>query len=172
MTAYSKSALTTLLADNTSGDISASDVRGIVDSTLGCYGALYVANSVATQSLTTTPAKITMWATDGLSDNTTVANANDSITVLITGVYQIHASITGHGSNTDVYTFTPNINGTAVTGVQARVTNSGSNIATASFCCLVSLTANDVITVYGSSDQLGGSTYNYKDGQLCVVRVG
>jgi hypothetical protein len=165
--------LTTNFADNTNGDITASDFRtfatNVLDSVAGCYGALYVSGGSTAQSLTDTPAKVTGFAVDGVSDNTTPAHADDQITVDIAGVYLIQLSITGTGTSTDNYIFTPAVDGTAVANVSCGIT--GSAQASTSCVCLVSLSASEVVTVLGESNQGGGSNFTVQHAQLVITRV-
>jgi hypothetical protein len=180
MTAKSKTALgtqiTTDFADNTAGDISAGDNRNILtdlrDSTLGCYGAMYVFGGATAQSLTTTSAKITAFTTNGISDNTTPLASSDQITVAIAGDYHISCTITLTGTSTHVYIFRPAINGTVVANVGTRFTNAGTAQFQLAFACLSTLAASDVVTLYGESNQGGGSNVTVIDAQLIVRRVG
>lgn len=180
MTAKSKATLssdnTTNLADNTSGDISAADVRTALtdlrDSTLGGYGSLLVYGGASAQSLTTTPAKLTAWAANGaVSDSTTPSNSSDQITVDVAGDYWIHFNLCGTGTSTDYYIFRPAVNGTAVSNVGVRFTNSGTGQFTVACDCIVTLAAADIVTVYGESNQAGGSNYTAVYGQFIVRRV-
>jgi len=180
MTSKAKATLATDVstnaADNTSGDISASDVRGLLndlrDSTLGGYGSLLIYNASTAQSLTTTSAKLTGWAANGsVSDNTTPDHSNDQISVAIAGDYLISFMLCGTGTSTDNYIFRPAVGGTPVSNVGVRFTNSGTGEFTVSGQCLVTLAASDLVSVYGESNQAGGSNFTPKYGQLIVKRA-
>lgn len=165
--------VTTNFADNTAGDISASDFRtlttNILDSVAGCYGALYVTGGASAQSLIDTYSKITAFDTDGASDNTTPANADDQITVDIAGIYLVQGSIVGTGTSTDEYIFAPAVGGTEVANVACEIV--GSSLASTSFVSIVSLSASDVVTLVGKSNQGGGSNFTVKHAQLVITRL-
>jgi hypothetical protein len=180
MTIKSKTDLTTEfttnLADNTTGDISPSDVRtaftDLMDSTLGVYGGLYTADGVTAQSLDTTPALFTGWAGEVAGLGVTPSAASNSITVGTAGVYLVCAQMSGEGAAGQEFQFHIRLDGAEVTGAGARLkqTNAGDKYSLSIFSP-VACTASQVLTIYGESDAGGGANYTLADGQFFARRI-
>lgn len=168
-----RAAILALFADNTSGDISAQDARDMIVSVHGVYGMLYVAAGAAAQSLTTTAAKLTGFAANGPNAGTTPDHANDQLTVGTAGVYLIHGQFSAIGETGTEYTLTLRKNGAAVTEIATGFTASlvVGDVHSCSFCGLLSCAANDVLTVYGESNDAGGADLTLQNAQLTVYRV-
>lgn len=165
--------LLALLADNSSGDISAQDVRDVVVSLHGVYGEMYVTGGASAQSLDTTPAQLTGFAANGNSSGTTPDHTNDQITVGTDGVYLVHGQFSAIGETGTTYELELRSNGSLVPGIRCKFTASmtvGDHVS-ASFIGLVTLAADDVLSVYGESDDAGGANLTLVEAQLVVHRV-
>lgn len=168
-----RTTLLTLLADNVSGDISAQDMRDVLVSLHGVYGQIYVTGGAAAQSLDTTPAKLTSFAANGSSAGTTPDHTNDQITVGTDGVYLVSGQFSAIGETGTTYILKLRNNAVAVDQATAKFTTSlmVGDAVSASFVGLVSLSASDVLTVYGESDDAGGANLTLVEAQLVVRRL-
>lgn len=179
MTAKSKTALgtenTTNFADNTTGDISAQDTRdfhtNLMDSIYGSYGSLLVSAGASAQSLTTSAAKLTCWAANGNSANTTPDHTNDQITISLAGEYFFFVNLCCTGTSTHIYTFAPRLDGSAISNVQTQFTNATGHWSVF-LTGTMTVTAGQVFTVYGASNQGGGSNLTVVNGQAVVKVIG
>jgi hypothetical protein len=176
MTAKAKATLTTdintLLANNVAGDIEASELNqlmdDIVDSTLGGYGAISTVGASTAQGLTTSFAKLTGFTANGLGVNTTPDHANDQITVLVAGDYEVSFMLQGTGA-AGTYTFAPSVGGTESTVYQTVHTPTGAETFSVSLVCPLTLAANDIITVEGKASS--SINYTLRNAQLFVRRL-
>lgn len=170
-TIRSKSAILALLPDNTAGDISPQDLRDAIVTVHGVYGQVYVHDGASAQSLTTTAAKLTGFAANGVgSAGTTPDHTNDQITVGTDGVYLVWWTASFTAQNTHVYQFHIRVDGTEQVASGGQITGTGGS-QTTSTVTLLSLTASQVLTVYGESDQGGGSNWTPVHMQLMTYRV-
>lgn len=177
MTIKSKSALdtqlTTNLANNSTGAITPALLRQVIqdlqDTVLGVYGAIYLAGGSTAQGLTTSYAKLTGFAADGLASGTTPAHASDQITILTAGDVEVVINLQGAGSGAGTFTFAPALNGTASTTYQAAHTCTGTEPWNVQVFALITCAASDIITVMGKAS----SSLNYTpaNAQLLVRRV-
>lgn len=172
-TVRSRTALLALLADNVSGDISAQDMRDVLVSLHGVYGQIYTAAGATAQSLDTTAAKLTGFAANGSSAGTTPDHSNDRITVGTDGIYLVHGQFSAIGETGTTYILQLRNNAAAVDQAKAKFTASMTvgDVASISFIGLVSLSANDMLTVYGESDDAGGADLTLVEAQLTVHRL-
>ena len=170
-TSRTLSALQTLLADNTAGAISPQDLRDMLLSLSSGYGMIYVqGGSTAQGSLSGTPAKLTAFAGNGVSSDTTPDHTDDSIAIGTAGKYlcSFHCSFTGTGSST--FQFRIAIDGVeSVIGFE-RAFPAAPNYGSASCAGVLSLAAAEKVTVYVSSDD-GGTSVTVSDAQLTVSRI-
>lgn len=167
--------ISTLLADNTSRDISEADVRQVSNDLLDLntvYGGLYVADGASAQAMTTTPAKLTAWAGNGASNGTTPDHTSDIITIDTNsdGVYSVNFNVAATGNAGTIYVFMLYKNASAVTGYQCRLTGAA-NAATASLCALVtSVVATDTFSIYCKTVS-GSQNVTVIDAQLVIRRT-
>ena len=86
-------AVATLLsnfADNSTGNISAEELRDFVVTALGVYGSITVNDASAEQvDIGTTDVKLTCFTADGNSNAMTPSHTNDQITILVAGDYDV-----------------------------------------------------------------------------------
>lgn len=122
------------------------------------YGNLYTitGDAVTISTIGTTAKKFAGFAHDGVSFGTTISATNDQITVAADGIYQIHFNIsfkTVAAADSGLYTFRLRINGVASTFSFFRQLSGTSDTGVGSFQGILSLSANDIVTVYISSDE-------------------
>jgi hypothetical protein len=170
-TVRTRAAVLALLADNSSGDISAQDVRDAVVSMFGVYGAIYVADgSTAQTGVTTTPEILTAWAANGLAVDMTADQANNQITVGTDGVYLIGCQVAFESGGVAQWEFHLRIDGAEQwPGTHRRVTTT--DVGSCSFFAIMSLTASQALTVYVESDNGSGEDLTVRDAQLIALRV-
>lgn len=168
------SAILALLADNTTGNISPQDVRDmVVSQVLPVYGEMRVeANSTPQTSISTTPAKLTSFNTDGLSNGCTVDSTTDNdIEVLTAGVVYAEFLCSFSGTASQTFFFEIYKNG-AATGIRFERTMSGTPVTGAAACAgRITCAANDLFTVYVYSAAGSGHSVTVREAQLNVTRV-
>lgn len=167
--------ITTLLADNTSGAISESDVRTVANDLLDLqtvYGALYVSGGATAQSLSTSPAKLTGWAGNGASNGTTPDHTSDNITISSAsdGVYLVEFTIAATGNAGTTYVFQLYKNAAAVTGYQTRLTGATTPTTASLVAIVTGVVATDTFSIYGSTTS-GTQNLTPVDAQLVVRRI-
>lgn len=170
-TERSLTALQSLLANNTTGDISPQDLRDFLVSAFGGYGSIYVTGGSTAQTVSGTPAKMTGFAANGPSSSSvTPDHTNDQITVTIAGDYAIDLSLGSFtGSNGSTITLDIYVNGSP-SGIPTISRTFGSPATAGSACTkgILTLAANDIITVYVSSTS---TSYTPQEASLSVNRL-
>lgn len=169
---FDNQAANLVLAGPASGAAATPTFRSLVAADLArAHGTIYTANGVAAQALTAaTPAKLTLFATDGISLLTGVSAATDSITLANSGSYQVSAQ----------FSITTNINNVlfqfhlARGGVNTylgahRKTGTSPDVGSCSFIGQIDLTAGDVLTINIEADKTNNITL--VDGQFSVMRI-
>lgn len=143
-------------------------------SIMGGYGHLYVTGGTTAQgSLSGTPAKLTCFANDGISDDVTVSNANDRITITTAGDYMVGYSLTFEDDTATpphTYMFPIYKNG-STTVLEAQHTCDDQN-KTYNVACtgLLTLAATDYLEIYVYSDGTGDSV-TVAEGSFWVRRI-
>jgi len=173
-TIRTRSAILTLLADNTTRAISPQDVRDAVVSMHGVYGGLYVQDGSTAQNANSTPAKMTGWAGNMSAAGTTPDHTDDSIEVGTDGVYLIWHHVSFNGSNNYLYQGHLRIDGVEqVEGWHVEPPESGydSDGLHAGFVAIKSLSAGEKITVYIETEAIAGVNFTPIDAQLVCFRV-
>jgi hypothetical protein len=164
---------TTLLANmpvGTARGISAQDIRDMLVSVHGVYGCLYTQDGAAPQSLTPTPAKLTGWASVGNEAGVTGSHGDDELVVGTAGIYLVsfYASVTVAA---DVkFQLRLRIDGVEAAGAGCSIEAAAGTYGV-SFALPVSLAANQVLTIYGESDEAGGANLTLVDGQFLAHRI-
>ncbi len=151
-TAQTKADLITAFADNATHDIAEQNLRDLLVSIMGGYGHIAVVNgSTAQTGISSTPAKLTCWTTNELSDNTTPDQANNEIVVGITGVYMVGLNCSFSGSNGTEFDLHIAVNGTLLTtkGKLRRKIGAGGDVGSSGITPIpVALTAGDAVSIY------------------------
>lgn len=162
--------LQTLLADNTTKDITPQRLRDFLVSALGGYGGLYADESSPTPlSTSSTPVKLTGWTDVLLSSGTTPSAAGSTVTVAVAAKYQVnfHATIEGTASTT--FTFQVYIGSVPVTGSLVLIDTDATK-QSVSLASIVECAANDVLSIYVSASA-GSTAVSLRAGQLAVKRL-
>ena len=169
------SALQTLLADNTTGQISPQDLRDMLVSCMGVYGHLYVTNGATAQAgISGTPAKLTCFASDGASNGLTVANALDRITVDSNsdGTYMVGFSLSVEddiASGPHTYNF-PIYKDGSTTVIEAQHTFETQNkVYSVSASGILTLAAAEYLEIYVSSAD--GTSVTVTEGSFWAHRL-
>ena len=164
-----------LLADNTTNDISPQDIRDMVESIVKCYGGLYVDDgSTAQGSIGTSYTQLINWAADMDADGLTPDFANNQIDVDTNsdGLYLIMFTASlGALSSSAVFTLALAKNDTEITGAKAEISTvdaTGRHAVT--IVALVSLVATDDISVRIKASA-GPSTVTIEQAQLVMKRL-
>ncbi len=167
------STLATLLADNSSGRITAQILRDVLVSVFGGYSWIYVESAAVAQVANIAAAKLTAFAVNGTPSNGPVPDApNDQITTPIAGDYLAEADFALTGTAGRTLQFQLRKNGVAVPGARSRAKfDSAGDLLEISFAGLVTCAANDVLSVYVSAD-VDTTSITVVDASLVVRRVG
>jgi len=174
-TIRTKSALITLLADNTTGAITEQVQRDVLVSVMGCYGEIYCEDNSTAQTAMITPAILTCWNTatgfNGLGVGVTPAKASNYITINNAGDYiiQFNAAIT-NAANGTTFKFYIHQNSTKLSG--GTYTKPPNNdVVTVATHRLVTLAVNDNISIYVESNT-DTKSLTVTDAVLSVRRIG
>lgn len=166
-------AILALFADNTAGAISPQDLRDGTVTWLGTYGSMLVtAGSTSQGSLSSTPAKLTGWDTNGISAGVTPDFAtDDDLTVTVAGNYRIyfHLGFTPTASETYIFEIYKNA---AVTAVRCQIDSVGATTDTiaASMEGVLTLAASDLLTVFVHT--VGAAAITPLEGQFGCQLIG
>ena len=174
-TPRSVSTLQTLLADNTSGQISPQKLRDFLVSSLGIYGSIYVKDGSTQQaSLGSTPVKMTAFANDGHSHGTTTAHASDQITIDVDGKYDVSFQCSFLGSASAEFQFWLRKNAVETDfGCYRKLGATGDVGSCSFFASAIDLAATDVLTIYVETDDGGtADDMTVKNAQFSVRMVG
>ena len=151
-----KSVLITLLADNTSGDISPQDVRDWLESA-SSYAAIYVHDGATAQTLTTggTAEKMSGFATDGPENNVDAQAASDQIVLpAYAATYEVSFSIAFNGDGGGggrTYQFHLN-DGAEVAQCAVTRATSSTDTGSSAFMCLYTASGSETLSVYAECD--------------------
>jgi hypothetical protein len=144
----------------------------LVSGSQAAYGALLVADGIITQVINIAPSKMTGW--DSVSEsslNVTLDAADDSITVLLDGIYAGGVSIAFSGSAAMTVELHLRVDGLEQPeGTHRRL--SGGDVGSASFQITPAvLTAGQVLTVWAEAQ---ADTQNFLpvDAQFSIFRIG
>lgn len=170
-TIRSRTALLALLADNTNGDISAQDMRDVLVSVHGVYGAIYAENgSTAQTGISDTAAKMTGFSANGISSGTTPDYTNNQITLGSDGIYLVFLQVSFTGTASKTFECQIRNNDGNTNYHSNRKLGATGDVGSASCLALLSCSANDVMSVYVLSSD-GGSSFTINEAQLVVYRI-
>jgi hypothetical protein len=133
------------------------------------YGAIYLSSGASSQSVSTTPVKVTAFDTNGLFSGSTPDHSNDQISISTTGTYNVLANIISTNGTAGLINYY----------YQVRVNDIATDIScqdTAFPRCvmagLLSLSASDAVSVYVAADSTGSYSIVTTDAQLYVAAIG
>jgi len=136
------------------------------------YGTIYLKDGSTQQAdITTTPVKLTGFAANGLYSGITPSHTADNLTVLYAGTYYFWFSIEATKTASQLYKFNIRVN-----DVEGNYqTSFPANADTSYFAAMhgpLSLSANDVVTIYVETDDADAGTHlTPVDMQLSVIRT-
>ena len=164
--------LQTLLADNTTKQISPQDLRDALVTTLGAYGSIHCNDGSASQSVgTSTKVVVNQFTANGAASGVTPDHANDKLTVGIAGDYFV-SCVMSFASNGSDDTFEARIlkGGAEVNGLSGKVEHAlaADENQVVITGILDDLAANDIITVQIEHDNVGAVTFDVKQANLCM----
>lgn len=149
------------------------DIYEAMQAGLAAFGAIYVTEASASQSLTAnTGAKLTLFDTDGESRNTTVSAADDQITVNEAGTYRVDSSfsMTSDTNNVTVL-FHVALNGFRQEPGTPRKIGTGSDVGSCSTPSIfLDLAVDDILSIEVEADLNNNLTVI--DGGLVANRIG
>jgi hypothetical protein len=172
MTIRTHAALTSLFADNITGDISPQDLRDFLDSIMGVYGSINITGGSTGQALgSATPELMTEWTHDGVSNGSTPAFATDNITIDNAGVYEVNFACSFEGLTGSIFQFYLRKNGSLTSpaiGVHRKTGNT--DVGACGFTGQLTLAAADILTVWVESSGVGSPVWI--ESNLAVKRIG
>lgn len=136
------------------------------------HGELYVAGGATAQGLTTSLAKLTLFAVNGISTaDMTPDHTDDSIAITNAGNYlaEFTAVITSDTSNW-VVTLEFHLDGVTTNRRTSRKIATGSDVGNISFFAGLAVSAGDLLTVHVKADA-GTPTLTISDGTLFAERL-
>lgn len=179
MTTIKPSSLSTLAAPAQAdvliiSDVSATTSHKITTQSLvaQAYADIKLVASSAAQTLSSTFAKLTVFDSTTASYNCTVAADKDSITVLDAGIYLVWFNCNFSSDTAKTITLALSVGGTEDEDSQAVqvVATGATNIETASFCVIKSLSADAVLTVEAKA-QSGTPALTFNNIDLVVKKI-
>jgi hypothetical protein len=141
------------------------------------YGIMSVqAGATSQDDIGTTPEILTAWNTDGIANGTTPSQANDYITALVAGVYEVHANLSFSGTSSsvvdmEIYVYDDSGTSWSASGFQLqRKIGTGGDVGNAGTSGLVTLDTDDRVAIYVATD---GATddVTVTEAQLQIKRI-
>lgn len=172
-TRRTKAAILTLFADNTTGLVSPQDLRDFVVTALGGYASLKtVDGSTAQTGIGVTPVKLTTWDTNGDSNGLTPDHTSDDITIDVSGVYHVDCNVSFSGTANATFQLHLRVDNVEKDEGLHRKLSTGGDVGSAGFSGIVTVAANEVLTVWVESDDAGtGDSITPADAQFNVNQI-
>lgn len=182
-TARTKAEILALLADNSTGAISAQDLRDFVETILGCYSGLYICEGSDSQNVTSSgKTTIDQWVSaQAVSDAFDTTDGDQLLTIPVTGVYDVSFSCTYNTDSVYAEVFRVRVtqNGSALPGLCDRRIHYPASLSSPDVVHpstgrrLVSLTAGDELELEVEAGALGSTrTFAIKHASLVARLVG
>lgn len=145
-------------------------VNGLVERP---FGVMYTKDGATAQTgITTTPVKLTGWATAGQSRNLTVSIGADEFVAKAGGRYEVTAQISFSGTASTTFQFHIRVNGAETAYQAVRKVNSGGDTGSVSIVPgIITLARGDAVSVYVESSAGGGASLTLEAGQFYIVEV-
>lgn len=154
------------------GDVSAQQLRDLLYSVFGSYGVLSVTGGATAQtSIGTTPVKMTLWATEGVSEGITVSAANDEMTMPADGIVAGVCSMTFSGSSNTVFTAEVMKNDTTQGMKGGRTIGTGGDVGNCCFPFGFAVSASDTIETYIVADSGASNSITLVEGVFLAVLI-
>ena len=135
------------------------------------YAALITEDGSTPQSFSNAPSKFTGFAATGLSNGATPSIVTNDITIATTGIYFILFQDTFSGAGNTTFEYHLRVDGVEQAEGTHRKMSAGGDVGSVSFAALASLTAGEVVSIYGESDDGVGENATPLDAQLIVVQI-
>jgi hypothetical protein len=131
------------------------------------YGAIYNANTTATMNINSTPAKYTLFNTNGIANRVTVDAANDRLVIQVSGVYQVafNGCVSEGTAGTVQFHLRKNGAEQAEFGVKVKL---ATTLGFTGFFGFGSFVAGDVLEVYVDGNN---TTLTSFDSRLMINRI-
>lgn len=139
------------------------------------FGGMYVSGGSTGQALSTTAAKVTLFAGDFPSSSSdgeqsiVSSNSTDTIT-LAPGAYKITWTYSGTADATTAITFTLRDAGAAITGASSKINHPASTAVTGAITAIYRPTSTATITLYAAAAS-GTPTITATDMQMVITRL-
>jgi len=173
-TVRTKTYLDTLLATNGVQGISATDLRDFKDSVMGVYASIYTSGGSTSQTMGTSAAKLTLWASNGEADNASADATNNEIEVGAAGDgdYLVIGQFSFSGAVSTTFTIKAAVNGVEDDAVACeRKLGTGGDVGSCSFAGIITLADGDLVSVYVTADAASKS-FTLQEGSLTIRRIG
>lgn len=136
------------------------------------YGGIRVVDGSGSQSLSTTPTKITQFNDAVPSSGMTSSHAADQITIGSDGTYKVDFSISFNGKAATTYRFHVRVGGVEWAGGAHEYIANAAQVGGAGFHAVIDgLVTNDILTIYGESDDAGGKNCDIEECQFIVTKL-
>jgi hypothetical protein len=124
----------------------------------------------AQPGITSTPAKLTGFDTNGIFNGTVPDHTTDDITISVAGDYLVSGALSFIGSSNATFDIDIYINSTNTNYGFERKLGTGSDVGSGPLEGLITCAANDTISVFISSPD-GGTTITPTQASLIVTRI-
>jgi len=174
-TIRTRSAILTLLADNSAKAISAQDLRDTVISMWGVFGEMYIISGSSSQTITQTAGVLTLWNAAGESNGMTIDTSDNEIVIGTNGdgTYRVHVNISYVGDAGAKFVFQLRKNGSAINRrgqSRALLHMDMDESKMASFHGFVTAVATDSFQIYVETDKTSEDV-KVIDAQFTMERI-
>lgn len=136
------------------------------------YGTISRNATGGSQTISTAYQKIDQFDTNGVSSNTTPDQANDKITVDVTGIYEVAFGCSHTGANNTVYTIAIHVDGVEQANIRTqRKLGTGADVGSSARTGILSLTAAEEVDLRVKADS-GTPAFDVESIGLFVHRIG
>jgi len=173
-TARTLSALQTLLADNTAEAISPQDLRDMLVSVMGGYGAAYAAADASAQSsIGTSLTKLTAWADSvTTSKQCTPSASTEDITVTVAGIWLAVTALSFSGSTNTTFQVRFHVDDVDSGMGFERKIGAGGDVGTAIGLAILNLSAGtEVVDLFIKADGSSKSVTVHIGSTLALIRL-
>lgn len=145
----------------------------LLSSILENFGSIYVADgSTAQTGLDTTPVKLTGFTTNGVSKGIIPNHTNDTLTVIVTGVYDVYFTFSFAGSTSVEFEFHVCIAGVESHLGTHRNMGTGGDVGSISARGFLELNADDVLDIRVNTTSGSSKQITLRDAHFGARRIG
>ncbi len=135
------------------------------------YAELVVSDGSTAQNFSMTPEKFTGFTAVGLSNGATPSAVTKDITIATTGIYFVFFQNSFSGAGNVTFEFHLRVDAIEAPEGAHRKMSAAGDAGSTSFAGLVSLTAGEVVCVYGESNDVAGENATAIDAQLVLIQI-